>query len=78
MKCYNCGNELPQNSQYCLSCGKKRGDKGETSGQEFTGEPEERKKSVRSSLPPQSTRALRIISGMFAIIMLIIATICFF
>lgn len=78
MKCYNCGNELSPNAQYCLSCGKKVGDKGENGGQEFIGEPEEREKNVRSSQPPQPNRVLRIISGLFTIIILIIVAICIF
>lgn len=28
MKCYNCGNEIPQGAKYCLSCGRKVGDTG--------------------------------------------------
>lgn len=28
MKCYNCGNEIPQGAKYCLSCGRKVGDAG--------------------------------------------------
>lgn len=78
MKCYNCGNELPSNSKYCLSCGKKVGDKGNNSCDELIGEPEERKINNRSSQSPRPNRTLRIISGLFAIIILFILAIFLF
>ncbi len=27
MRCYNCGSQLPEGAKYCLSCGRKVGDK---------------------------------------------------
>lgn len=41
MRCYGCGAELPEGSKYCLSCGKRVGDKNvERSSKNVEGERE--------------------------------------
>lgn len=57
MKCYNCGATIPDGVKYCLSCGRKLGDKGGSSSSNFEGEREhldasKKRKGTRVTFPP--------------------------
>ena len=56
MRCYNCGSELPEGVKYCLSCGRKVGDKGSSSSTHAEGsaehlDPSKKKEGKRFKLP---------------------------
>ncbi|MBR4814477.1 MAG: hypothetical protein IKZ67_03340 [Paludibacteraceae bacterium] len=56
MRCYNCGSELPEGSKYCLSCGRKVGEKSQPSSSNAEGsaehlDPSKKKEGKRFKLP---------------------------
>ncbi len=69
MKCYNCGNEIPQGSKYCLSCGRKIGDSGDMGRQETEaiGSPEKRKAANYNSARIKIPVGIRIFIGVLAL-----------
>ncbi len=57
MKCYNCGNNLPDGAKYCIVCGQKIGEKGNASSTHFEGakehlDPNKKRKGTRITFPP--------------------------
>ena len=77
MKCYNCGNEIPKDAKYCLSCGRKVGDSGSfDSAKEIQGSPEPRKrgrgKESKWAKIPYGLRLLSFITIVTIIVLLIV------
>ena len=74
MKCYNCGNEIPQGAKYCLSCGRKVGDAGKTkSDTHAQGEPEHIGKRSYKKLTTRFPYGLKIL--FFVVIAIIVCLI---
>ena len=72
MKCYGCGSELPQGAKYCLSCGRKVGEKAINSEEQtLTGAREHLTKNSSG----KSTRlpvVLDILLGCMAIVLVVL------
>lgn len=73
MKCYNCGNEIPNDAKYCLSCGRKVGDSGSAnSAKEIQGSPEPRKRGRKQRRWPRIPYALRLLSFITIVAILVL------
>ena len=70
MRCYGCGAELPEGSKYCLSCGKRVGDKGDASSQNMEGVAEH-VKTKREGKPIKLPLVFDAIIGVSALLLLI-------